>query len=450
MGSLARCKIVASLFVSVSATSSVEEEFGMYYRAQADDHVVDLLGGIPTAVPSGAFGGSEDWSLSINGDLAVSARPPMAEDEAWMTNRHIYLMEKRIVNDKNGELGICITADNPGYDTNPIFSPDGKKLAWLSMAGSQYEADAVSIHIYDLVTKKTETLLEAETDWEYSPNSLQWSKDGKMLFFTADVRSRNALCSIDLTKRGENGRAEDICIIKGNQSTSLHEEVITKDNETEGYLLLTSVQSLTMPTELFFIDTSKSEKDGQLCQQLTHFNTQHISRTKLGTPEEFIHRGANKEDVQSWFIRPAGFTEEDEKTAKGVPLAVLYHGGPQGSSGDDWHYRWNLQYYASMGFAVLAPNFHGSTGFGHKFCRDISTNWEVGGKDTISGVAALLKKYPWIDPSRVVGLGASYGGYLSNWLNGNAPKGMFAALVCHCGTFDLKSSYYSTEGTLSL
>jgi hypothetical protein len=101
-----------------------------------------------------------------------------------------------------------------------------------------------------------------------------------------------------------------------------------------------------------------------------------------------------------------------------------------------------------MGFAVLAPNFHGSTGFGHQFCRDISGNWEVGGIDTIAGVRAALKKYPWLDPERVVGLGASYGGYTSNWLNGNAPKGMFKALVCHCGTFDLKSSYYATEGKL--
>ena len=118
-------------------------------------------------------------------------------------------------------------------------------------------------------------------------------------------------------------------------------------------------------------------------------------------------------------IRPAGLTQEGEKEeeesnssdTKKYPLAVIYHGGPQGSTGDDWHYRWNLQYYASMGFAVLAPNFHGSTGFGHQFCRDISGNWEIGGIDTIAGVKAVLEKHSsWIDPDRVVGLGASYGG----------------------------------------
>ena len=94
---------------------------------------------------------------------------------------------------------------------------------------------------------------------------------------------------------------------------------------------------------------------------------------------------------------------------------------------------------------MLAPNFHGSTGFGHAFCRAISGNWEIGGVDTVSGVRAALATRPWLDADRVVGLGASYGGYTSNWLNGNAPTGMFKALVTHCAPFDLRSSYYATE-----
>jgi len=413
---------------------------------------VDLLQGVPTAVPSGAFGGSEDWTVSKNGAVAVSARPPIAEDEAWTTNRHIYLMENipsssksTKANDDDDDnfeelLGECLTKDNPGFDTNPVFSPDGKRLAWLTMSGPTYEADAVGIRVHDLDTKITSTLLEAETDWAHSPNSLTWSKDGKTIFFTADVRSRQALCSIDSTEgaKGEGG----IQILKGDQSTSFIGEVAATDG---GHILLTSVQSLTMPTELFLFDTRKKS----MTRQLTHFNTERIANTLLGEAEEFIYKGAKGEDVQSWFIRPAGFTKQDEEggeNKKKYPLAVIYHGGPQGSTGDDWHYRWNLQYYASMGFAVLAPNFHGSTGFGHQFCRDISGNWEVGGHDTIDGVRAVLEEHSsWIDADRVVGMGASYGGFTSNWLNGNAPEGMFKALVCHCGTFDLRSSYYATE-----
>jgi len=421
---------------------------GGYKVPHSDSPAIDLLRGIPTSVPSGAFGGSEDWTVSKDGHVAVSARPPIAKDEAWTTNRHIYLFKNRIEvstslnasKSANDEFVECITTDNLGFDFNPVFSPDGTKLAWLSMKGEQYEADAVSIRIYDLATHETITILEAETDWDYSPNSLLWSRGNKnTIFFTADVKSRQALCSIDISSK-------EIHIIKGNQSTSLHGEILMnqEENDSNGHQFLASVQSLTMPTELFLIDTRNSdseEKQGNFVQhQLTHFNTEIIAQTALGEPEEFFYKGENGDEVQAWLIRPANFNPETK-----YPLAVIYHGGPQGSSGDDWHYRWNLQFYASQGFAVLAPNFHGSTGFGHAFCRNISTNWKVGGVDTIDGVNALLSQVPWIDPSKVVGLGASYGGFTSNWLNGNAPEDMFKALVCHCGTFDLKSSYYATE-----
>jgi len=424
----------------------------------------DLLRGVPTAVPSGAFGGGEDWSLSNAGHVAVSARPPLATDEAWTTNRHIYLLKNHLLLDANnkgdnkpsetrhddddddmdGLLGECLTAGNPGFDTTPTFSPDGNRLAWLTMAGPTYEADAVGIQVHDVTTGVTSTLLQAQVDWDYSPNSLKWSKDGTRLYFTADVRSRQALCSID-AKAGAGGTG-GIVIHQAESSTSLHAECGT--TETGNRQFLTTVQSLTMPSELFL---TTIVENGATLRQLTHFNTDRIADTTLGRPGEIIYKGGKNEDVQAWLIRPAGLSQEDEDSAtvgsgqKQYPLAVIYHGGPQGSTGDDWHYRWNLQYYASMGFAVLAPNFHGSTGFGHEFCREISGNWEIGGVDTIAGVRAALERYPWIDPKRVVGLGASYGGFTSNWLNGNAPKDMFQALVCHCGTFDLRSSYYATE-----
>ena len=383
----------------------------------------------------------------------------MAGDEAWTTNRHIYLKTNYLQNkdekvgndDNNNSLGICLTSDNPGFDTNPTFSPDGSRLAWLTMAGPTYESDAIGIQVYDLETGVTSTLLKAEEDWEHSPYSLTWSKDGQRLFFTTDMRSRRALCSIDATTGAKGG---GITIHTSKSSLSLHGEINISNGEQERQFL-TTMQSLTMPSELFLTTTStKDTKDsGATQRQVTHFNTGSISETALGRPGEIIFKGAQDEDVQAWIIRPAGFTVEEEESIdnggdakKKYPLAVIYHGGPQGSTGDDWHYRWNLQYYASMGFAVLAPNFHGSTGFGHQFCRDISQNWEVGGVDTIAGVRAALEKYRWLDPERVVGLGASYGGYTSNWLNGNAPRNMFKALVCHCGTFDLRSSYYATEG----
>lgn len=151
----------------------------------------------------------KDWSISAQGHVAFSARPPLAPDEAWTTNRHIYLKKNHLeTNDSstsNGNddsddnlLGICLTSDNPGYDTNPTFSPDGNRLAWLTMAGPTYEMDAIGIRVYNLETGVTTTLLKAEEDFEHSPYSLRWSKDGQRLYFQTDMRSvlekRFALC----------------------------------------------------------------------------------------------------------------------------------------------------------------------------------------------------------------------------------------------------------------
>ena len=422
------------------------------YRTAAA--AIDLLSAVPTAVPSGAFGGAEDWALSKTGAVAVSARPPLDAEEAWTTNRHIYLQPSMSGASSSSRpwtpsrawapgddslLGECLTAANPGYDTHPAFSPDGKQLAWLTMAGADYEADAVGICVHDLESKQTRTVLRAEADWAYSPQNLHWSKDGSRLLFTADVRSRRALCSLDVRPGAASGGAA-ITVLRPEHSTTLFGE-----HGDDGRLLV-SQDSLSAPPELFTLAA-----DGSSAQQLTHFNTGRMAGSALGRVGELTVTGPSGDEIQSWLVRPAGLSEvEEANPSVKYPLAVLYHGGPQGSTGDDWHYRWNLQFYASAGFAVLGINFRGSTGFGHEFCRAISAKggvgWNVGGEDTIASVEHVLKEHgSWIDAERVVGLGASYGGFTSNWLNGNAPKGMFKALVCHCGTFDLRSSYFSTE-----
>ena len=445
----------------------------------ADVPAVDLLSAVPTAVPSGAFGGSEDWAISKGGAVAVSARPPLASDEAWTTNRHIYL--QRTIPDGSGAwdgddlaapLGECLTQGNPGYDTTPTFSPDGTKLAWLTMAGAEYESDAVGIMLHDLVSGETRTLLKAEEHFDHSPRTLRWSNDGARLLFVADIRSRASLCSIDAAK-GAGPGGEGVTVLTSEGSHALH-------GECGSGSLLVSSQSFMAPPELYLLSA-----DGSSARQLTFFNRERLSKTALGRVGEITCEGPSGDAIQSWLIRPAGLSEEEEASpSRKAPLAVIYHGGPQGSTGDDWQFRWNLQSYASAGFAVLGVNFRGSTGeptptvaprtahpphpcthrtfeadplaspagFGHRFCRAISASgpdavgWNVGGEDTLAAVAHVLETHgDWIDKDRVVGLGASYGGFTSNWLNGNAPRGLFKALVCHCGTFDLRSSYFSTE-----
>lgn len=425
------------------------------YRTAAP--AVDLLSSVPTAVPSGAFGGSEDWDISKTGAVAISARPPLDAQEAWTTNRHIYLQSSMPAASvartwspgDDSLLGTCLTASNPGYDTNPTFSPDGSHLAWVTMVGADYEADAVGICLHNIASGETRTVLKAEVDWAYSPLDLHWSKDGTRLLFTADVRSRRALCSLEVRPGTAAGGAKRqkvgsllmpaITVLRSEHSTTLYGE------SADGRLLVAE-DSLLAPPELFSLAA-----DGRSKQQLTFFNKERMAGTALGRVGELICTGPSGDEIQSWLLRPAALSEAEEASpSRKWPLAVIYHGGPQGSTGDDWHYRWNLQSYASAGFAVLGINFRGSTGFGHAFTRAISAKggvgWNVGGEDTVACVQTVLKQHgAWIDAERVVGLGASYGGYTSNWLNGNAPKGMFQALVCHCGTFDLRSSYFSTE-----
>jgi dipeptidyl aminopeptidase/acylaminoacyl peptidase len=432
-------KLPHPFFVKLEADSTSP----VGYRTAAP--AVDLLSAVPTAVPSGAFGGAEDWAISKTGAVAVSARPPLDSKEAWTTNRHIYLQKEMPAKNSakfwtpgdDSLLGDCLTADNPGDDTNPAFSPDGSQLAWLTMAGADYEADAVGICVHDLQSGKTRTVLRAETDWEYSPQGLHWSQDGLRLLFTADIRARRALCSLDV---GPGAASARVCVLRPEHSTTLFGE-----HGDDGRLLVAQ-DSLRTPPELFSL-----APDGSAALQLTNYNGARMAGSALGRVGELTFTGPSGDEIQSWLLRPAGLSEEEEANPSTKhPLAVLYHGGPQGSTGDDWHYRWNLQSYASAGFAVLGINFRGSTGFGHAFTRAISAKggvgWNVGGEDTIACVQHVLEQHgSWIDAERVVGLGASYGGFTSNWLNGNAPKGMFKALVCHCGTFDLRSSYFSTE-----
>ena len=391
----------------------------------AEGAAVDGLAKVATACPSGAFGGSEDWSVSpTSGAVALSARPPLAEDEAWTTNRHIYLKESF-----SAVEATCLTEANPGYDTSPAFSPDGSKLAWLTMAGAQYEADAVGVRLYDVATKTTTDLITAEVDFAYSPQSLKWSGDSKTIYFTAEVRARRRLCSVDVASRAIKILGSD-----ADGSIKLHGEI-------NGGLLV-SRESFAAPPELY-----RCSHDGMNLKQLTFFNKDKLAAVDLGVAEDisFHNKRPGREspdgaDIQAWFLKPANFD-----STKKYPLAVVIHGGPQGTFGDRWHYRWNLQSYASAGFAVLSVNFRGSTGMGHAYCRDISGDWSIGPDDTVAGVQHCLETYNWLNASRIAGLGASYGGFSVNYLNGHAPEGMFKCLVNHDGVFDFRSAYYSTE-----
>ncbi|KAH8065398.1 serine-type peptidase [Aureococcus anophagefferens] len=349
---------------------------------------------------SGAFGGSEDWSVAPNGAVALSA------GRRWPPTRRGRRTATSTSRTRSPPSAACLTEGNPGYDFSPAFSKDGSKLAWLTMAGAQYEADAIGIKLYDVATKATTDLVAADADFAYSPQSLHWSGDGSKIYFTADVRARRRLCVVDVASR-----AVEILGSAADGSISVHGEIAGG--------LLVSRDSFGAPPELY-----RCGVDGAGLEQLTFFNEAKLAAVDLGVAEDvsFFNPRPGREspegaDIQAYLLKPANF---DAK--KKYPLAV-----------------------ASAGFGVLAVNFRGSTGLGHGYCRDISGDWSIGPDDTVAGVRHVLETYDWIDPSRVAGLGASYGGFSVNYLNGHAPEGMFRCLVNHDGVFDLRSAYWSTE-----
>ena len=310
-----------------------------------------------------------------------------------------------------------MTADGKGYDLAPSFSPDGKTLGYLSMPRAGYEADRQQIVLLDVASGAARKLAEA---WDRSASEVTWSADGKTIFTSAANLGHTSLFAIDvasgsvrtLVEKGTNGGP----VLCGEQ-------------------VIFSRDTLKMPVELFAVAQSGGEP-----RQLTHLNDAKVAAARMGDYEQFTFAGAKGDTVHGFVLKPVDF-----KDGQKYPVAFLIHGGPQGSFGDHFHYRWNPQAYAGAGFAAVFIDFHGSTGYGQAFTDAIHDDW--GGapfEDLMKGLDAVLAKYAFLDGSRVVALGASYGGYMINWIAGQAPE-RFRALVNHDGVFDTRMGYFDTE-----
>jgi dipeptidyl aminopeptidase/acylaminoacyl peptidase len=369
----------------------------------------DLMKGIDTDCPTKPFGGREEFNWSPDGtEIAYTAQ--LGDDFAWSTDLNIFTVPVAGGQAKN------ITADNKATDTSPIYSPDGKTIAYRAMARPGFESDRYRIKLYDRATGKTQTLLES---WDRSPSALEWSQDGKWLLATAADAARQKLFRID---------------VAGGQPNALLNAHYSSGASVTDSKLVFAQDSLTSPAEIY-----TAKLDGSDVKQLTHFNDAAMKLARTSQPSEFHFAGAAGEKVQAWILQPVGFEE-----GKKYPVALVIHGGPQGAIEDHFHYRWNPQAFAGAGYAVIAINFHGSTGFGQAFTDSISGDW--GGKpfeDLMKGLDYALANHSWLDSSRVGALGASYGGWMINWINGHTNR--FKCLVNHDGGFDEFANYFTTE-----
>jgi dipeptidyl aminopeptidase/acylaminoacyl peptidase len=378
-----------------------------------DRKAVDLTRGSDADVPPFALGSSNDYSFSPAGD-EVAFTTNTDDFISTSTNNDVFIVKLRDI--KSGSIKPVKISQGEGNDNQPVYSPDGKYIAFTSMGRGGFEADKQEIILYD---RKTGSLKNLTEKLDRSVGEFVWSDKSDAIYFVSANEIYNSLFKID--------------IASGEVSTLIKEAYISGLSFKGGKLYYQN-QSSDMPTELFFSDV-----DGKATRQITHLNKDVLSNLEMNPVETFWSEGAEGAKVQSILIRPPFFDE-----TKTYPMVFLIHGGPQGHWSDDFHYRWNMQMFAVPGYVVVAPNPRGSTGYGQKFTDEISGDW--GGKpyiDLMNAYEYALENFSFIDDKNTFAAGASYGGYMINWIAGHTDR--FNALVSHAGVFNLESMYGTTE-----
>lgn len=373
---------------------------------------VSLSGTLDGDVPSKPFGDKDDFRFSPDGQTIVFSLRVAGKTEAWSTNFDVFQVPAG-----GGVAPHDLTADNPAWDGKPAYSPDGHTLAYVAMNRPGFEADRFHLMLMDVATGKKRALAD---NWDRSVADFAWSPDGKTIYAGADDLGQHRLFSIDVA-------SGKVAAVTGPGWMG--------GFDVRGDTIVASVANLQSDAQLYKIKVGSSQMT-----QLTHQNAAMLANVRFGESEQFSFTGAKGDTVYGYVVKPW-----NAKAGGKYPIAFLVHGGPQGSFGNEWGYRWNPQTYAGAGYAVVMIDFHGSTGYGQAFTDAISQDW--GGaplEDLQKGLAAATAKYSWLDRGRACALGASYGGYMMNWIEGNWADG-FRCIVNHDGVFDTRSMYYSTE-----
>jgi dipeptidyl aminopeptidase/acylaminoacyl peptidase len=334
-----------------------------------------------------------------------------------------------------------ITADNPASDTSPLYSPDGRYIAYRAQQRPGYESDRFRLMLYDRKTGEKRDLTEGFDQWV---GSYVWARDSKTIYFTSEHKRHSLIYAVDIATAARR-------TLVGGYNDDLS---VTPD----GKMLLFSRMSLKAPNEIYTasaigegcpsktgdVDPGKDSCSLNKDRALTHINDQLLSQIDMSDGEPFWFTGAHGDKVEGMLVKPPNFD-----AAKKYPVKFLVHGGPQGAWGDDWSYRWNPELFAvptsgNQGYVVIMINFHGSTGYGQKFIDAINGDW--GGapyEDLMKGLDYAEQTYPFVDKTRECALGASYGGYAINWILGHTDR--FKCLVSHDGMFNAESAWGTTE-----
>ncbi|MEM9085006.1 MAG: S9 family peptidase [Pseudomonadota bacterium] len=374
---------------------------------------VDPAAGLIANTPTMPFGGLEDLAWAPDGSgLYFVAREANAQ-EPTSTDLDIYY------SDLSGGAPRVLTGPNEAHDSGPAVSPDGTTLAYLAMARPGYESDRLVVHLRDVATGETQALTQ-KTDLSFG--GVTWSADGSYLLATAADVLDTPVFKIDPSS----GEVTKLDLMAGNEAHIGSITPLPNDH------LLFTRDSIGAPGELFLSDSLG------IARPLTDIATMRMGEMASTVTTRFSFAGADGDTVWGQITR----VEEQEGP---IPAILYIHGGPQGTFRDGWSSRWNPRVVASQGYAVISVDFHGSAGYGQDFMDAINQDW--GGKPLIDlqkGLEAALELDPQIDGDRACAMGASYGGYMVNWIAGNWPD-RFDCLIQHDGLFDMRSFYYSTE-----
>ena len=372
----------------------------------------DIMEGEPYECPMRPFGGADAFAWSKDSkSLVYVSRKLKGMDYAFSTNSNLYLY-----NIENGSTK-CLTEDNPGYDTDPVFSPDGSKLAWLSMETAKYESDKKRLMVMDMASGEK---VDLTSNWDYWPEEISWSPNGESIWFAAYYQGTKPVFKINVSDQKLETIAEDICDFQN----------VCPVSDTAAVSLR---HSMRYPNEVCYVSQGNEIKD------LTAVNKELLSQLKLGEVQKVMIPTTDGKEMLSWVILPPDFD-----TNKKYPAILYCQGGPQSAVSQNWSYRWNFMIMAAHGYVIIAPNRRGVPGFGTEWNRQISGDY--GGQNMKDYLTATdyIGAQPYVDKSKIGAIGASYGGFSVYWLAGHH-EGRFAALIAHAGIFNVEAQYLETE-----
>ena len=385
----------------------------------------DLTPGVRYDVPPGPFGGSEGYAFSPDGQEMTYTAKDAGRADAWSTDINLYVVPT------SGGAPTVITAANLGADQNPVYTPNGRFIAYASQRRAGFESDRWRLMLYERATKTTRELLPS---WDRNADAYFFAPDMSALYVNTTDAGREKLYRFAL----EQGTAGAGLVKPRGPAT------VVGDHNNAAFTLSADGRTLAwvrdaadQPAEVY---SAAVTPNGQAdTHQVTHENDSLVARLAVNPVEDFWFRGAGGDSVQGFIVKPPQW-----QTGRKYPTVLLIHGGPQGAWLDQWHSRWNYQMFAANGFALVIVNPRGSTGYGQRFVDDVSKGW--GGKvytDLMNGLDAALARYAWMDRSRLGAAGGSFGGYMVDWIAGHSTR--FKALVSHAGPFNLENMNTATE-----